>query len=233
MDYFFSLIYSIFILFSLFLCNITYNYSSFQNDFMNQIQNELNYNHDNNYKYTQNKRLLSSIPKDLMNHSLINSSYLNHFHKKKFINMWNTQLKEKFFDGEVNYTNISSNIINSGIMNLRIFFPKEEKIWEDVNPTFKIRIFENRTVDKWMFISKNIKLKKLFDVYEEIKEVNENITMFHYNESFFNLSYVSKLEKGEYFSVPYNKQICNITYNINFLVDYFNKTVNNNTWKEK
>ena len=233
MDYFFSLIYSIFILFSLFLCNITYNYSSFQNDFMNQIQNELNYNHDNNYKYTQNKRLLSSIPKDLMNHSLINSSYLNHFHKKKFINMWNTQLKEKFFDGEVNYTNISSNITNSGIMNLRIFFPKEEKIWEDVNPTFKIRMFENRTVDKWMFISKNIKLKKLFDVYEEIKEVNENITMFHYNESFFNLSYVSKLEKGEYFSVPYNKQICNITYNINFLVDYFNKTVNNNTWKEK
>ena len=50
-----------------------------------------------------------------------------------------------------------------------------------------------------MFISKNIKVKKLFDVYEEVKEVNENITMFHYNESFFNLSYVSKLEKGEYF----------------------------------
>ena len=173
MDYFFSLIYSIFILFSLFLFNITYNYSSVQNNILNQIQNELNDYHDNNnyYKYNKNKRLLSSIPKDLMNQSLINSSYLNHFHKKKFINMWNTQLKEKFFDGEVNYTNISSKITNHGNMNLRIFFPKEEKIWEDVNPTFKIRIFENKTVDKWMFISKNIKVKKLFDVYEEVKEV--------------------------------------------------------------
>ena len=236
MDYFFSFTYSIFILFSLFLFNITYayNYSSNYNDNLNQNQYEFNDNNKNiNYKYNQDKRFLSSFSKDIINQTLINSSYQNIFHKKKFLNLWNTQLKEKFFEGLVNYTNITNNITNSGIMNLRIFLPKEERIWEDINPTFKIRIMENKTVDKWIFISKNVKIKKLFDIYEEIKEVNENITMFYYNETFFNLSYISKLEKGEYFSVPRNKEICNISYSINFLVDYVNKTVNNKTWKEK
>ena len=234
MDYFFLFIYSLFILFSLFLFNITCSYSSNQTDNLNQNINEFNdYNRNINHKNNANKRFLSSLSKNILNHSFFNSSYQNIFHKKKILNIWNTQLKETFFDGEVNYKNLSNKMNNTGIMHLRFFLPKEENIWEDRNPTFKIRIIENKTIDKWMFISKNIKIKKLFEIYEESKEINENITMFYYNETFFNLSYISKLEKGEYFSIPHNKKICNISYSINFLVDYVNKTVNNKTWKEK
>ena len=234
MDYFFSLIYSLFILFSLFLFNFTHNFTSINNDNTVPIQNEFNINNNIiNNDYSQNQRQLSSLPKDLFNLSIFNSSFLNSFHKKRFINMWNIQLKEKFFDGEANYTNITNKKINTGLMNLRIFLPKENRIKEDLNPFFKMRITENKTADKWIFISKNIKIKTLFDIYNDIKVQDENITMHYYNETFLNLSYISKLEKGEYFSVPYSKKICNITYTINFLVEYVNKTVNNKTWKEK
>ena len=225
MDYFFSLIYSIFILFSLLLFNFTFNYSSINNDSTEQNQNEFNNNNNIiNNEYNQNKRHLSSLTKDLLNLSFINSSFLNTFHKKRFINIWNIQLKEKFFDGEVNYTNITNNEIKTGIMNLRIFLPKENRIREDLNPTVKMRIIENKKVDKWMFISKNNKIKTLFDIYQELKDAEENITMHYYNETFLNMSYISKLEKGEYFNVPYNRKICNIIYTINFLVEYVNKT---------
>ena len=234
MDYFFSLIYSIFILFSLLLFNFPFNYSSINNDSTEQNQFEFNSNNNIiNNEYNQNKRHLSSLTKDLLNLSYINSSFLNTFHKKRFINIWNIQLKEKFFDGEVNYTNITNNESKSGIMNLRIFLPKENRIREDLNPTIKMRIIENKKVDKWMFISKNNKIKTLFDIYQELKEAEENITMHYYNETFLNMSYISKLEKGEYFNVPYNRKICNIIYTINFLVEYVNKTSNNKTWKEK
>ena len=234
MDYFFSLIYSIFILFSLLLFNSPYNYTLINNDSTEQNQNEFNNNNNIiNNEYNQNKRHLSSLTKDLLNLSFINSSFLNTFHKKRFINIWNIQLKEKFFDGEVNYTNITNNEIKTGIMNLRIFLPKENRIREDLNPTVKMRIIENKKVDKWMFISKNNKIKTLFDIYQELKDAEENITMHYYNETFLNMSYISKLEKGEYFNVPYNRKICNIIYTINFLVEYVNKTSNNKTWKEK
>ena len=223
MDYFFSLIYCIFILLSLFYISLIHNSGSKENDyFLNTNTNE-NSNNDENNKYFSNKRRLSSSTKNETNESLLNISlkYQNYFHKKKILNLWNTQLKEKFFDGEVNYTNytyIYNQKNNTGIMQLRIFIPNEKKIWEDENPTFKIRIKENKTIDKWIFISKYIKLRSFLDLYDEMKEVNENITMHYYNETFLNMSYISKLEKGEYFNVPYNRKICNIIYTINTFI---------------
>ena len=233
MDHFFSLIYSIFILFSLFIFHITYYSIFLQNDDSNVNKYLLNTNRNRDYTFNSKNRFLSSLTKDLLNQTFINITNPNYFNKRKNLNIWNTQLKEKLFDGEVKYTNITNNITKSGLINMRIFIPNERKIFQDENPTFKMRIIENKTIDNWMFISKNIKLKKLFDIYDELKEVNENITMHFYNESFMNLSYISKLERGEYFSLPFDKKICNITYTFNFLVDYLNKTVNDKTWKEK
>ena len=232
MDYFFSLIYSIFILFSLFIFNITYNNTSLQKDHSKPNQSE-SYNYYNSNNKIPIERKLSSITKDLTNITFNNISKREYFNKKKFLNIWNTQLKEKLFDGEVNYTNISSGITKVGLMNLRIFIPIEKKIWEDEYPTFKMRIIENKTIDNWIFITKYIKLKKLFDIYDDMKEVNENITMHYYNETFVNLSYISKIEKGEYFSIPSKNKLCNISYTFNFLNNYNNKTVHNNTWIEK
>ena len=240
MDYFFSLIYSIFILFSLLQLNIIYNsYNSNEIDFSDKdiTNNNKLYN-----SYNKNSRQLSS----LTNESLLNisNSYHHYFLKKKFLNLWNTQLKEKFFDGEVNYTYLSGQInnitnttlnttYNTGYMNLRLFFPNEGRILQDENPTFKMRILENKTIDKWIFIAKYIKLRYFFDIYDEIEKINENISMHYYNETFFNLSYMSRFEHGEYFGLPFNKTICNISYTFNFLLNSINKTNNNKTWNEK
>ena len=236
MDYFFSLIYSIFILFSLLQLNIIYNsYNSYEIDFSDKdiTNNNKLYN-----SYNKNSRQLSS----LTNESLLNisNSYHNYFLKKKFLNLWNTQLKEKFFDGEVNYTylsgqinNITNTTYNTGYMNLRLFFPNEGRILQDENPTFKMRILENKTIDKWIFIAKYIKLRYFFDIYDEIEKINENISMHYYNVTFFNLSYMSRFEHGEYFGLPFNKTICNISYTFNFLLNSINKTNNNKTWNEK
>ena len=236
MDYFFSLIYSIFILFSLLQLNIIYNsYNSNEIDFSDK---EITNNNKLYNSYNKNSRQLSS----LTNESLLNisNSYHNYFLKKKFLNLWNTQLKEKFFDGEVNYTylsgqinNITNTTYNTGYMNLRLFFPNEGRILQDENPTFKMRILENKTIDKWIFIAKYIKLRYFFDIYDEIEKINENISMHYYNETFFNLSYMSRFEHGEYFGLPFNKTICNISYTFNFLLNSINKTNNNKTWNEK
>ena len=236
MDYFFSLIYSIFILFSLFQLNIIYNsYNSNEIDFSDK---EITNNNKLYNSYNKNSRQLSS----LTNESLLNisNSYHHYFLKKKFLNLWNTQLKEKFFDGEVNYTylsgqinNITNTTYNTGYMNLRLFFPNEGRILQDENPTFKMRILENKTIDKWIFIAKYIKLRYFFDIYNEIEKINENISMHYYNETFFNLSYMSRFEHGEYFGLPFNKTICNISYTFNFLLNSINKTNNNKTWNEK
>ena len=235
MDYFFSLIYSLFIFFSLFQLNIIYNYNSNEIGFFDK---EINNNNKIFTSYSKNNRQLSA----LTNESMINISnqYHQYFIKKKILNLWNTQLKEKFFDGEVNYTYLSSNIniasnnsYNTGFMHLRIFIPNDGRIWQDENPTFKMRILENKTIDKWIFIAKYIKLKSFFDIYDEIEKVNENISMYYYNETFFNLSYMSRFEHGEYFGLPYNKTICNISYTFNFLIDTINITNHNKTWNEK
>ena len=240
MDYFFSLIYSIFILFSLLQLNIIYNsYNSNEIDFSDK---EITNNNKLYNSYNKNSRQLSS----LTNESLLNisNSYHHYFLKKKFLNLWNTQLKEKFFDGEVNYTYLSGQInnitnttlnttYNTGYMNLRLFFPNEGRILQDENPTFKMRILENKTIDKWIFIAKYIKLRYFFDIYDEIEKINENISMHYYNETFFNLSYMSRFEHGEYFGLPFNKTICNISYTFNFLLNSINKTNNNKTWNEK
>ena len=240
MDYFFSLIYSIFILFSLLQLNIIYNsYNSYEIDFSDK---EITNNNKLYNSYNKNSRQLSS----LTNESLLNisNSYHHYFLKKKFLNLWNTQLKEKFFDGEVNYTYLSGQInnitnktlnttYNTGYMNLRLFFPNEGRILQDENPTFKMRILENKTIDKWIFIAKYIKLRYFFDIYDEIEKINENISMHYYNETFFNLSYMSRFEHGEYFGLPFNKTICNISYTFNFLLNSINKTNNNKTWNEK
>ena len=237
MDFFCSLIYSLFKLFSLFQLNIIHNSFSntidFSNDEINTSDNIYNSN-------TKNNRHLSS----LTNESLLNLSKYHHqyFTKKKFLNLWNSQLKEKFFDGEVNYTNfsthentVSNNTYNTGIMNLRIFIPNEARIFKDENPTFKMRILENKKIDKWIFIAKYIKLKFLFDIYDdnEKEKINENISMHYYNETFLNLSYMSRIEHGEYFGLPYLKKVCNISYTFNFLIDSVNKTNENKTWNEK
>ena len=240
MDYFFSLIYSIFILFSLLQLNIIYNsYNSNEIDFSDK---EITNNNKLYNSYNKNSRQLSS----LTNESLLNisNSYHHYFLKKKFLNLWNTQLKEKFFDGEVNYTYLSGQInnitnttlnttYNTGYMNLRLFFPNEGRILQDENPTFKMRILENKTIDKWIFIAKYIKLRYFFDIYDEIEKINENISMHYYNETFFNLSYMSRFEHGEYFGLPFNKTICNISYTFNFLIDTINITNHNKTWNEK
>ena len=240
MDYFFSLIYSIFILFSLLQLNIIYNsYNSNEIDFSDK---EITNNNKLYNSYNKNSRQLSS----LTNESLLNisNSYHHYFLKKKFLNLWNTQLKEKFFDGEVNYTYLSGQInnitnttlnttYNTGYMNLRLFFPNEGRILQDENPTFKMRILENKTIDKWIFIAKYIKLRYFFDIYDEKEKINENISMHYYNETFFNLSYMSRFEHGEYFGLPFNKTICNISYTFNFLLNSINKTNNNKTWNEK
>ena len=231
MDYFFSLIYSIFILFSLLQLNIIYNsYNSNEIDFSDK---EITNNNKLYNSYNKNSRQLSS----LTNESLLNisNSYHHYFLKKKFLNLWNTQLKEKFFDGEVNYTYLSGQInnITNTTMNLRLFFPNEGRILQDENPTFKMRILENKTIDKWIFIAKYIKLRYFFDIYDEIEKINENISMHYYNETFFNLSYMSRFEHGEYFGLPFNKTICNISYTFNFLLNSINKTNNNKTWNEK
>ena len=235
MDYFFSLIYCIFILFCLFPFNIIYNYNSIYTEYsdFNRNQKEINYNNINFISYGITRRL--SLNKTL-NFSFYNISHQKFFNKRKHLNLWDTQLKERLFDGEVNYTymnNLSNDKLNTGIINMRIFIPKEGKLWEDENPTFKMRIIENKTIDKWLFISKYIKIKNFLDIYDEINRVDENITMHFYNESFLNLSYMSKFEKGEYFSVPHNRKICNISYSFNFLFNNINKTSNNNTWTEK
>ena len=237
MDYFFSFIYCIFILLSLFSISFIHNSNSKEDDYFLNISTNGNSHRDKNI-YISNKRRLSSFTKYERNESSLNISlkYQQYLNKKKILNLWDTQLKEKFFDGEVNYTNytyIYNQKNNTGIMQLRIFIPNEKKIWEDENPTFKIRIKENKTIDKWIFISKYIKLRSFLDIYDDIKGVNENITMHNYNETFFNLSYVSKFERGEYFNLPNNKKICNISYVFNFLVDNINKSAVNKTWIEK
>lgn len=238
MDYFFSFIYCIFILLSLFYISLIHNSNTKKDDYFFDINTNDNSDDNDNNLYISKKRRLSSFTKYELNESSLNISlkYQQYFHKKKILNLWDTQLKEKFFDGEVNYTNytyIYNQKNNTGTMQLRIFIPNEKKIWEDENPTFKIRIKENKKIDKWIFISKYIKLRSFLDIYDEIKEVNENITMHYYNETFFNLSYMSKFERGEYFNLPNDKKICNISYIFNFVVDNINKSANSKTWIEK
>jgi hypothetical protein len=100
-----------------------------------------------------------------LNFSFYNISHQKFFNKRKHLNLWDTQLKERLFDGEVNYTymnNLSNDKLNTGIINMRIFIPKEGKLWEDENPTFKMRIIENKTIDKWLFISKYIKIRNFW-----------------------------------------------------------------------
>ena len=223
MNNFFYLTFFFFILLGLIITSQILNVFSIKNTFLTETKIELN---NNNINHISSIRQLSS-------NQTYNNTYKNFFHKKKYISLWHTLFKENLFDGEVNYTNLTENSSQLGLMNLRVFIPNNGKFLEDENPTFKIRVFDNVTIDKWIFISQNKKIKKFFDIDDEIKNENQNITMYYYNESFMNLSYVSKFERGEYFSIPNKNKICNTYYNFNLIIDSVNKTEKNRIIKEK
>ena len=163
---------------------------------------------------------------------------------KKFFKKLEKKFTEQTFDGEVNYTNytelyknyiinitnntnINSSTINkTGLMTMRILLPYEIKAKNDEEyPIFKIRIIENKKIDKWLFLSIVNKNDK--------KNIQKNITLNSYNESFLNISYNSKIEKGNYFNFPYTREYCNIQYNLNLIQNLIDIKEKNSTKKHK
>ena len=94
-----------------------------------------NYNIDNYknnpefFKFNNIRYLSDKINKNKNETKFDNySEYFRQFKKtQNFFDGLEKRLKEQLFDGEVNYTNITNNESKTGIMNLRIFLPKENK----------------------------------------------------------------------------------------------------------
>jgi len=194
-----------------------------------------------NYNKNNKRKLSDSIEKDDNETALEKAQKL-----KKFFKKLEKKFTEQMFDGEVNYinytefhtndtinatNNISNNIsissINKiGLMTMRIFLPYDIRVKNNEEyPIFKIRVIENKKIDKWLFISIVNNKNKI--------NIQKNITLNSYNESHLNISYNSKVEKGNYFNSPYAREYCNIQYNFNFIQKLITNNTKNSTKKHK
>lgn len=194
---------------------------------------------DINYFKNNIRKLSDSVEKDDNETALEKAQKL-----KKFFKKLEKKFTEKIFEGEVNYinytefntndtinvtnnTNINTSSINkTGLMTMRVFLPYDIRAKnKEEYPIFKIRVIENKRIDKWLFISIVNNNNK--------KNIQKNLTLNSYNESYLNISYNSKIEKGNYFNSPYTREFCNIQYNFNFIQKLISIKTKNSTKKHK
>ena len=243
-----------FLLFSFFLFPIIITiviFNIYNKRFLIEL-NENYYNYDlyndyvnNNY----NKRYLSDSIKLENNKSYIeklNETYENYKKEEKYFKSLPKRFKERLFDGTVNYTNYTdntndtnytdytdNNITKIGLMKMRIYLPydKNYEYYENY-PSFAIKILENKTIADWIMISM-IKNISRFNFYNSKENIDNNLKLNSYNETFINLSYNARFEKSHYFSLPYYMTLCNFQYNLHFIENniknnYTAKNITNN-----
>ena len=210
------------------------------------------YNYDLYYDYINNnynKRYLSDSIKLENNKSYIeklNETYENYKKEEKYFKSLPKRFKERLFDGTVNYTNYTdntndtnytdytdNNITKIGLMKMRIYLPydKNYEYYENY-PSFAIKILENKTIADWIMISM-IKNISRFNFYNSKENIDNNLKLNSYNETFINLSYNARFEKSHYFSLPYYMTLCNFQYNLHFIENniknnYTAKNITNN-----
>ena len=191
-----------------------------------------------NYIYN-NKRKLSDLVEQNDNETKLEKAQK----LKKFFKKLEKKFSEHIFDGEVNYINYTEfnenntiNITNStnfntssinktGLMTMRVLLPYDIKAKNNEEyPIFKIRVIENKKIDKWLFLS--------IANNNNNKNITKNITLNSYNETHLNISYNSKIDKGNYFN-SYAREYCYIQYNFNFIQQLISIKTKNITKKHK
>ena len=235
MKYYIYTLFLIFIFFSIIFFN------TINTPFLNNIKYINNYNQIkskyNNHNY---KRFLSDSSFSENNSNIFNENLNETFQKEtkimNYLKSLKEQFKEQLFDGNVTYLNYTdsnltniTNIAKEGIMRMRIVLPYDQS--NNINfekyPIFKIKILENKTIDNWIlisFINNNTQLSK----NKSLDKLDRNIIFYSYNETFFNLSYNSLIEKSRYYTFPYYRTFCNCQYNIGFIIKESNESYNNN-----
>ena len=235
MKYFIYLLFSFSIFLSITIFNIINRYNSIDIIQNNKLNDEV-------FFYDFKKRLLSDLikeEKNKTNEEYMNKTLIESEEKIKYFKLLSKRFKEQIFDGNVNYTNYTknneTNITKNGLMKMRVFMPYDKDVLNyEKFPTFTIKILENKTIDNWYLIS-FVNNKSLFNFYNnKIGNFGKNITLNSYNETFISLSYNSRIDKGNYFSLPYYMSFCNIQYDINLIEDFPNKdnstkNINNDT----
>ena len=234
-----------FFLYSFFILPILISiviFNIYDKHFLLEINNN-NYNNDlyyDNINYNYKRRYLSDLIKEEKNKSYIeklNETFKNYKKAEKYFKSLQKKFKENLFEGNINYTNYTNNnltnITKMGLMKMRIYLPydKNYEYYENY-PTFTIKILENKTIDNWIIISM-IKNYSRFNFFNFKENIDNNLLLHSYNETFINISYNSKFEKSHYFSLPYYMTLCNFEYNIHFiennLINNITKNITNNT----
>ena len=231
MKYFIYTFFLIFIFLSIILFNIIINNSFSIN---NEDKNNNNPNKNAFINHNSNKRFLSdSSISD--NNETFYENFQDQIKIMNYFKLLKERFKEELFDGNVTYsnytdqniTNNKTNIAEEGIMKMRIVMPYDPNaIYFEKYPTFKIKLLENRTLDNWFFISFVNNNSKL-NINNNINKIDRNITFYSYNETFFNLSYNSLIEKSRFYTFPYYRTFCNFIYNINFIIKENNNSAKN------
>ena len=226
MKYFIYSLFLIIILLSIIIFTLIDKHFPIYINYVNKT-NDINFDNKLNPELVVHSiRYLSNTFKNENNETLFEEDYnetiLNYKKTKKYFKKLEKRFKEQIFDGEVNYTNYTggNNITNNtkkGLMKMRIFLPYDQNLLNtEEYPTFRFKILENKTIDNWILIS-IINNSSRFNSYNIYEKGNKNITLHKYNESFINISYNSRLEKGHYFTIPYYRKYCNFQYNLQFI----------------
>ena len=156
-------------------------------------------------------------------------------YQTKFLQLKNN-IRENLFEGTVKYTNNlspSENNTKTGFMTLKIFDRSDmlKLLFEYLS--FKIKINENNTINNWIFIFKS-RRQTLFNIKTNITNnfnnfqkdhIKNNVSFTFQNSSFshfnsyINISYLSTIQRGKFFSRPYSQVYCYINYIVNFSID--------------
>ena len=155
-------------------------------------------------------------------------------YQTRFLQLKNN-LRENTFEGMVKYSNNKSSPgkhIKTGFMSFKIFDKNDMlKLLFDYF-SFKIKIFENNTIDNWIYIfktkryslfsAKTNNINKINNIQKEHDHNNfsltfRNLSIFQYY-SYINISYLSTIQRGHFFSAPYSQMHCYINYIVNFSI---------------
>ena len=227
------ILFLLFILLSIILLNLINRYTSADINI-----ERINYNTNIKHYYVSKKRFLSDIMNQGNNTNnsnfieTINETLLNE--KLNYFKSLSKRFKEKLFEGEVKYINYT-NCINctnnetlykNGIMKMRIYIPFDTTIiYSEKYPTYKIKILENKTIDNWLLFS-------IVNNNSRFEQLDSNLTLLSYNESFISLSYNSRIDRSHYFSLPYLKRYCKLQYDVNFINNNSMKNISENQTEE-
>ena len=227
------ILFLLFILLSIILLNLINRYTSADINI-----ERINYNTNIKHYYVSKKRFLSDIMNQGNNTNnsnfieTINETLLNE--KLNYFKSLSKRFKEKLFEGEVNYINYincinctnNETLYKNGIMKMRIYMPFDTTIINSEKyPTYKIKILENKTIDNWLLFS-------IVNNNSRFEQLDSNLTLFSYNESFISLSYNSRIDRSHYFSLPYLKRYCKIQYDVNFINNNSMKNISENQTEE-